>query len=76
MSLNPKRETFREPLSPVSRNYHQDTVMKALLTTRPEVRWAAVAIPALFFAHWLLTGLCVEVLRLVPSSVRAVLHLL
>jgi hypothetical protein len=50
--------------------------MKALLTTRSEVRWAAVAIPALFLAHWLLTGLCVEILRLVPSSVRAVLHVL
>jgi len=50
--------------------------MKALLTSRPELRWAAVAIPTLFVAHWFLTGLCVEVLRLVPSSVRAVLHLL
>jgi hypothetical protein len=50
--------------------------MKALLTSRPEIRWVAVAVPALFFAHWMLTGLSGEVLRMIPYSVRAVLHLL
>lgn len=50
--------------------------MKALLTSRPEIRWMALAVPALYIAHWLLTGLCIELLRLVPYSVRAVLHLL
>jgi hypothetical protein len=50
--------------------------MKALLTTRPELRWAALAVPAVFLAHWALSSLCMELSRLVPESVRAVLHLL
>ena len=50
--------------------------MKALLTSRPEVRWMALAVPLLFVAHWLLSGLCIELLRLVPDSVRAIFHLL
>jgi hypothetical protein len=50
--------------------------MKALLTSRPEIRWMALALPALFIAHWLLTGLWIELLRLIPDSVRAILHLL
>jgi hypothetical protein len=50
--------------------------MKALPTQRAEIRWMALAIPLVFVAHWLLSGLFIELLRLVPSSVRAVLHLL
>ena len=58
------------------RIYFKDAVMKALLTSRPELRWMALALPALFMAHWLLTGLWIELLRFIPDSVRAVLHLL
>jgi hypothetical protein len=50
--------------------------MKALPTSRTEIRWMALAVPLLFVAHWLLSGLCIELLRLVPDSVRAVFHLL
>lgn len=50
--------------------------MKALLTSRPELRWAGLVIPFIFLAHWLLTHVCMELSRLVPESVRAVLHLL
>ena len=50
--------------------------MKALLTSRPEIRWMALALPALFIAHWLFSGLWIELLRLIPDSVRAILHLL
>jgi hypothetical protein len=58
------------------RIYFKDAAMKALLTSRPEVRWMALALPALFIAHWLVTGLWIELLRFVPDSVRAVLHLI
>jgi hypothetical protein len=50
--------------------------MKALPTPRTEIRWMALAVPAVFVAHWLLSGLVVELLRLVPESVRAIFHLL
>ena len=54
----------------------QDAVMKARPTPRTEIRWMALAVPAVFVAHWLLSGLVVELLRLVPESVRAIFHLL
>jgi hypothetical protein len=50
--------------------------MKALLTSRSEIRWAALAVPTIFLAHWVLTTLGPQLLRLAPDSVRAVLHLL
>jgi hypothetical protein len=58
------------------RIYIKDAVMKALLTSRPEVRWTALAIPLLFVAHWLLSGIWIELVRLIPDSVRAIFHLL
>jgi hypothetical protein len=66
----------REPFFPCTRIYPWALAMKALLTSRSELRWAALAIPAVFLAHWLLTSVCMELSRLVPESVRAVLHLL
>ena len=65
-----------EPFFPCARIYLWTQAMKALLTSRSDLRWAALAIPAVFIAHWLLTSVCVELSRLVPESVRAVLHLL
>lgn len=50
--------------------------MKALLTSRPELCWAVVAVPSLFLAHWMFTALCPRLLGMVPYSLRAVLHLL
>jgi hypothetical protein len=50
--------------------------MKALPTSRSEIRWAALAVPAIFLAHWALTTLGPQLLRLAPDSVRFVLHLL
>lgn len=50
--------------------------MKALLTSRPELRWFAVAVPAVLLGHWMLTTLCPRVLGMLPYSLRAVLHLL
>jgi hypothetical protein len=50
--------------------------MKALLTNRSEIRWVAVAVPAVLLAHWILTALGPRLLGLVPYSLRAVLHLL
>jgi hypothetical protein len=50
--------------------------MKAFLPSRPELRWVAVAVPAVFLAHWMLTALCPWLLDMVPYSLRAVLHLL
>jgi hypothetical protein len=66
----------REPFFSSTRIYPWTQAMKPLLTSRSELRWAAVAIPAVFIAHWLLTTVCMELSRLVPESVRAVLHLL
>jgi len=50
--------------------------MKALLTSRSELRWAAVVIPTIFLAHWMLTLLSPHVAHLVPESVRTLLHLI
>jgi hypothetical protein len=50
--------------------------MKALPTSRSEIRWVAVAVPAIVLAHWMLTALCPRLLGLIPDSLRAVLHLL
>ena len=50
--------------------------MKTLFTSRPELRWMAVAIPSLFLAHWAFVALCPRLLAMLPYSLRAVLHLL
>jgi hypothetical protein len=50
--------------------------MKALLTSRPEIRWAAAAVPAIFVAHWVLTSLFLRLAHLLPDSVRTILQLL
>jgi hypothetical protein len=50
--------------------------MKALMTSRSEIRWAALAVPAIVLAHWMVTTLGQQLLRLAPDSVRTVLHLL
>jgi hypothetical protein len=50
--------------------------MKALLTSRPGIRWAAAAIPAIFLAHWIVTILCPRLSHLLPESVRTILQLL
>lgn len=51
--------------------------MKALLTTRSDVRWALAALPALFAAHWILTSLIPLLLRTpLLQSMRAVLNLI
>jgi len=50
--------------------------MKALLTSRSEIRWAAIAVPALFVAHWMLCAVCPHVMALIPDSVRTIFHLL
>jgi hypothetical protein len=49
--------------------------MKALFTTRPELRWMVVAIPSLFVAHWAFTAFP-HLLAMLPYSLRAILHLL
>ena len=51
-------------------------MMKALLTSRSEIRWLVLALPAIWAAHWMLTVLGSRILSLVPYSLRAVLHLL
>ena len=50
--------------------------MKWLLTSRPELRWIAIAVPTLAAAHWMLTTLCPRLITMVPYNLRAVLHLL
>jgi hypothetical protein len=50
--------------------------MRALLTSRPEIRWAAAAIPAILAAHWILTVLGLRLANLLPESVRTILQLL
>ena len=52
-------------------------VMKAFLTTRSDLRWALVALPALFVGHWVVMTL-VPLLLHTPllQSMRAVLNLL
>jgi hypothetical protein len=49
--------------------------MKALFTSRTELRWMAVAIPSLLVAHWAFTAFP-RLLEMLPYSLRAVLHLL
>jgi hypothetical protein len=50
--------------------------MRSFLTTRTELRWLAIAVPALFVAHWMFVTLCPRLVAIVPYSLRAVLHLL
>jgi hypothetical protein len=50
--------------------------MKTFLSSRPELRWLAVAVPVLFLGHWMLTMLCHGLLGVIPDSLRAVLHVL
>jgi len=51
--------------------------MKALLTTRSELRWALAVLPALFLAHWIVITLLPVLLHMaLPESVRVVLNLL
>ena len=50
--------------------------MKTLLTSRPELRWFAVAVPTVVLAHWMFTALCPRLMAMLPYSLRAVLHLL
>ena len=51
--------------------------MKALLTSRSELRWAVAALPALFLGHWIVINLVPALLHMaLPESVRAVLNLL
>lgn len=50
--------------------------MKSLMTSRSDLRWAAVAIPAIFLAHWLLSVLSAHLVGLIPESVRTLLHLI
>ena len=49
--------------------------MKALLTSRTDLRWLAIAVPALFVAHWLFVSLGPHLVQLLPYSLRAVIHL-
>jgi hypothetical protein len=49
--------------------------MKALLTSRTELRWLAIAVPTVFAAHWLLVAEGPRLVLLLPYSLRAVLHL-
>ena len=50
--------------------------MKTVLTSRPELRWLAVAVPTLIAAHWMFTTLCPRLLLMLPYNLRAVLNLL
>jgi hypothetical protein len=50
--------------------------MKALFTSRTELRWLAVAVPSVFLAHWAFTAICPRLAAMLPYSLRAVLHLL
>jgi len=58
------------------RTYFQRLAMKSLLTSRPELRWFAVAVPTVVLAHWMFTALCPRLMAMLPYSLRAVLHLL
>jgi hypothetical protein len=49
--------------------------MKALPTSRSELRWLAIAIPSVFVAHWLFISIGPRVVQLLPYSLRAVMHL-
>jgi hypothetical protein len=50
--------------------------MKALFTSRTELRWMAVAVPSLFVAHWAFSAIIPHLAAMLPYSLRAVLHLL
>jgi hypothetical protein len=67
---------MREHFAWCLRTYSQDGLMKAFLPSRPELRWIAVAIPALFLGHWMVTTLCHRLLGVIPDSLRAVLQVL
>ena len=53
-----------------------ERAMKGLLTSRPELRWFAVAVPTVLLAHWMFTTLCPRLMDMLPYSLRAVLNLL
>lgn len=67
---------IREPFYPLERTFLQSRAMKGLLTSRPELRWFAYAVPTVVVAHWLLTALGPRLVSMVPYSLRAVLRLL
>jgi hypothetical protein len=51
--------------------------MKAMLTSRSELRWALAALPALFLGHWIVITLIPMLLHTsLLRSVRDVLNLL
>jgi hypothetical protein len=51
--------------------------MKALITTRSDLRWALAALPAVFLGHWIVIRLVPMLLHMaLPDSIRAVLNLL
>ena len=50
--------------------------MKGMLTSRPELRWFAIAVPTLLLAHWMFTALCPRLMGMLPYNLRTVLHLL
>ena len=51
--------------------------MRAYLKSRTELWWAAMALPALVLAHWMVVSLGPLLLRLaLPESVRTLVHLL
>jgi hypothetical protein len=70
------RRQSRELFPPCRRTYPQSMAMKGLLTSRPELRWFAVAVPTVLLAHWMFTALCPRLMAMLPYSLRAVLHLL
>jgi hypothetical protein len=54
-----------------------ESVMKAFLTTRSDLRWALAVLPALLAGHWLLMSLIPAVLHTpLLQSARAILNLL
>jgi len=49
--------------------------MKALPTSRTDLRWLAVAIPSVLVAHWLFVTIGPHLVQFLPYSLRAVIHL-
>ena len=50
--------------------------MKALLTSRSDLRWALIALPALFLGHWIVINAPPILLHLaLPQSMRVILNL-
>jgi len=49
--------------------------MKALPTSRADLRWLAIAVPSVFAAHWLFVTVGPRLVHLLPYSLRAVIHL-